>query len=229
MKWAGETQILALSGNNILIFISLCQHIWDTFIRTQETKPDKEKVNPISHGIREDAQAIGILSASIHWYNKITELPGGHERKRFVDILGKLLRRSLLDDQAMSYPGHNGFSLIKDDWMSNSEIKDFLQHAVDYGVLIAVPHTTKESNRKPRTKWYLNPIYSPYFNIPENHVKEPLYVSVATILNWLKMADQDAMSLFNGKDIKISDAVATEKSRDSESQLDFFERFEKKD
>jgi len=199
MTWGGETQILALSGNNILIFVSLCQHIWDSFLRAQKTKQQNEKINPISDGIPEEAQSIGILSASTHWHDKITETPGGHERKRFVDVLGKEFRRSLLEDQHMSYPGANGFSITNEelDLPSSERVRVLLQQAVDYGVLIEVPHTTKMNDRKPRTKWYLNPIYSPYFNIPETHVKEPQYVRVTDVLTWIGKSENQAMSILN--------------------------------
>jgi len=229
MSWAGDTQILALSGNNILIFISLCQYIWDTFLRAEKTLPDNEKTNPVFDRIPEDAQSIGILTASKHWYNKITELPGGHERKRFVDVLGTSFRRSLLDDQAMSYPGHNGFSSANDEWLAVTRVREFLKQAVNYGVLIEAVHTTKTSDRKPRTKWYLNPIYSPYFSIPETHVKEPLYVRVDKVLEWLNLSDQQAKAIFIGeKKTENPKTTIRENSRNSVSQLDFLANFDKR-
>jgi len=226
MIWAGDSQILALSGNNILTFISICQNIWDTYIRTQKTKLDDDKANPLLQEIPEDVQTLGILSASTHWYNKIIELPGGHQRRRFIDVLGKKFKTSLLNDQRMSYPGHNGFSLSKTELESEPKVDEFLNRAVDYGVLIAVPHTTKSSDRKLRTKWYMNPIYSPYFSIPETHVKEPMYINIKEFLNWLKEADQEAISSLGIRDIKKDANSSQQKPFDSTSQLDFFEKFD---
>lgn len=226
MNWAGDSQILALSGNNILIFISMCQHIWDTFIRTQNTKLDKDEANPVLQGIPEDVQTLGILSASTHWYNKIIELPGGHQRKRFIDVLGKLFRSRLLNDSRMSYPGHNGFSLTNIDLQSDPSVENFLRRAVDYGVLVAVPHTTKSPDRKPRTKWYMNPIYSPHFSIPETHVKEPMYVKLADIIKWIEAADQAATSSLGARDIEKDARSSRQKPVDSTSQLNFFEKFD---
>ncbi len=226
MNWGGDSQILALSGNNILIFISMCQHIWDTYIRTQKTKLDNDKANPLLQGMPEDVQTLGILSASTHWYNKIIELPGGHQRKRLIDILGKLFRSSLLNDSKMSYPGHNGFSLTNIDWQSVPSVENFLKRAVDYGVLVAVPHTTKSPDRKPRTKWYMNPIYSPYFSIPETHVKEPKYIKIADIINWMKAADQEAISLLGIRDIEKDANSSHQEPIDSTPQLNFFEKFD---
>ena len=38
-------------------------------------------------------------------------------------------------------------------------------------------------------KWYLNPILSPYFQIPESHVKEPCYLEDMTLIEeWLHTA-----------------------------------------
>jgi len=89
----------------------------------------------------------------------------------------------------MSYPGHNGFSLSNEELRNHPGLMRFLQDAADYGDLYCAEHTTKRRDRKQRTKWYLNPILSPQFQIPESHVKEPYYATVANVAWWLREAD----------------------------------------
>ena len=188
VEWAGEDHVRALCGGHILIFVSVCQHIWDSFLRAEKGKSPDDRIDVLKDGIPPSAQSMGIQSASNYWYNKITERPGGHFRKRFVDILGRNFQDRLLDDIAMSYPGHNGFSLENDEIERNPDIANFLQMAENYGVLISSSHTTKLKNRKQRTKWYLNPIYSPHFRIHAAHVKEPLYVTADEVNRWMQEA-----------------------------------------
>jgi hypothetical protein len=113
------------------------------------------------------------------------EQPGGSERRRFIDFLGRHFYNMLIEDKAMSYPGHNGFSIPNDELETDPEISRFLGDAVDYGDLQDAPHTTKHRDGRQRTKWYLNPILSPYFRLPESHVKEPLYTDIQTVRGWL--------------------------------------------
>jgi hypothetical protein len=191
MIWAGKDEVIALSGGNVLVFVSLCQHIWSAWSRSiRGLEQDNERTT--LPRIDVNVQAVGIQSASTHWYNKITEQLGkSHERQRFVNRLGRLFREEMLNDRAMSYPGHNGFSLREEDLESDPWLSRFLNEAVDYGDLFDAPHTTKSKDRKPRKKWYLNPILSPHFQIPETHVKEPMYVSPADVRQWLLQAGVD--------------------------------------
>ena len=131
------------------------------------------------------AQALGIYTASAYWHQKISEQPGGGDRRRFIDYLGRLFYSTLTDDRAMSYPGHNGFSVPNDELFPANDVAQFLRDAVDYGDLLETPHTTKHKDARQRTKWYLNPILSPHFRLPESHVKEPMYVDVETVRQWL--------------------------------------------
>lgn len=85
----------------------------------------------------------------------------------------------------MSYPGQNGFSIRIDELQSSMKISRFLSEAVDCGDLVSVSHTTKSKDRKPRIKWYIKPILSPYFKIPEQHTKEPKYISLKELIHWL--------------------------------------------
>lgn len=194
LKWCGHKDILALSGGNILVFVSLCQHIWESFLQSERGKPEQEQTDLQSGKIDESVQAAGIQAASAYWYAKIPERPKGNDRQRFIDILGKLFQKRLYGDKAMSYPGHNGFSLPKEELEertpgpSTSAIR-FLNEAVLHSDLYEIPHTTKEKGREQRTKYYLHPIFSPYFKIPESHVKEPIYIHIRDILNWMREAE----------------------------------------
>lgn len=147
--------------------------------------PEDQLSDPVRDGIPQKVQALGIFTASAYWHQKISEQPGGGERQRFIDYLGRLFYTSLMEDRAMSYPGHNGFSLPNDSQEKDEQVWRFLGDAVDYGDLHDAAHTTKHKDARQRTKWYLNPILSPFFRLPESHVKEPMYVDVATVRSWL--------------------------------------------
>jgi hypothetical protein len=210
MMWAGEADILALSGGNILVFVSLCQHVWDAFLQSERGKIDRDKTDVLRTSIDVAIQAVGIQAASAYWYEKIPEGAGGHDRQRFIDRIAGVLREQMTKDTAMSYPGHNGFSLLKGDLAKNALVRDFLLGAVEYGDLQSIRHTTKSKDRKARVKWYLNPILSPYFRIPESHVKEPIYTTVAQVRQWMRMAEiteagpcSQQMSLFSDGDAEV--------------------------
>lgn len=185
--WWGDKHILALSSGSILVFVSLCQHIWDTFLRFERGKPAGERSHPVKNGIGSDVQAIAIQTASSRWYEKIAnEECMGNDRQRFVENVGRRLQKRLYEDKAMSYPGHNGFSLTLSELRSIGEVRRFLDDAVDFGDLYEAPHTTKSGDRRPRMKWYLHPILSPHFRIHESHTKEPVYVAIQEVMAWMK-------------------------------------------
>jgi hypothetical protein len=213
-KWAGSDMIRALSAPNISVFLSVCHEIWDAFLRSEVRKPQAERIDPVVAGIPSDIQTVGIETASKHWYTKISELPGGHDRLRFVEVLGRHFRTWLLEDTSMTYPGRNGFSLKNEELERFPQLVKFLNDSTDYGDIVAADHTTKLDDRRRRTKWYLNPILSPFFQIPEQHKKEPFYASVSDIAVWLQeaeviLADFDA-------------PVAKRQKRVVEGQLELF-------
>lgn len=185
MVWAGADDIIELSGGNILVFVSICQHIWSAWLRVARTERTSNGKVPT---IEEAVQAVGIQEASSHWFTKVAEESGGTSRQRFISLVGETLERALYNDEALSYPGRNGFSLSLRDLQGDRELEDFLNECVDYGALFDAPHTTKEANRRPRRKWYLNPILSPYFKLPHIHTKEPAYLSGDAVRSWLYTA-----------------------------------------
>ena len=211
MMWAGADDILELSGGNILVFVSLCQHIWSAWLRTVRGA-DVESDNFIPK-LDDTVQAVGIHEASTHWYNKLAEESGGTTRQRFVTLAATDLERKLYNDDALSYPGANGFSLELGGLEAHPNLRTFLNECVDYGALVDAPHTTKETNRRPRRKWYLNPVLSPYFRLPHVRTKEPAYCPVKEVLAWFdssqrrvpqtttesKKIDQQQPTLFQGE------------------------------
>jgi hypothetical protein len=97
---------------------------------------------------------------------------------RFIDEVGSWMRTKLIEDKAMSNPGHNGFSLTRSELESAPDLRALLEEAVGWGDLYEVAHTSKskrETASDPRRKYYLNPILSPYYQLPHSHTKEPIY------------------------------------------------------
>src|SRR5687768_16628317 len=88
----------------------------------------------------------------------------------------------------MSNPGHNGFSVDLTE-LTNSPFSSFLKECSDYGDLYDSPHTSKLKDKKKRWKFYLNPVLSPYFKIPYVHTKEPMYITIEKLAEWLYDAD----------------------------------------
>ncbi|MBG48293.1 MAG: hypothetical protein CML05_08410 [Pseudozobellia sp.] len=181
INWYGKQDILSLSGGNILAFLSISRHIWDVWIRDTKNIRDPKTLSKIDKQI----QSIGIIEASSSWYEDLSSEKGGKERKLFIHFLGSFFYKTLVEDIAMSNPGHNGFSLSIDDFEKNTDIKSFLNDATDYGDLYDAEHTSKLSDKRKRRKWYLNPILSPHFRIPSVHTKEPMYVTCKRVRKWI--------------------------------------------
>lgn len=211
MIWSGKDDIYSLSGSNILVFVSVCQRIW----RAWDQSIGPSEIRGIGE-IAADIQNQGILSASVSWFSKIPEQPYGDSRKRFISTLGTFFRRKLLDDKAMSYPGHNGFSILEDEMLQQNPVTEFLRDAVDYGDLVRVAHTTKEKNRRPRVKFYLNPILSAHFQIPVQHIKEPFYTNIKQVAKWMVEADVSGIDL---KDYQPDEPSAKRTDNSASEQL----------
>lgn len=187
LMWSGEDDILGLCGGHLLIFLFLLQHIWDAWLRDKRGLVDGIFKFPVD----EYVQSQGIMEASIEWRSKQIEGTNALQRKTFVDTLGEHFYKSLIEDKAMSYPGANGISVANADLDSSPEISTFLREAASYGDIFAAPHTSKKKGEK-RTKYYLAPIFSPYFRVPTAHSKEPEYVKLVAVSNWLNGKTVDA-------------------------------------
>lgn len=185
MVWSGDSDILTLSGGNILVFLSICQLIWAEYLRA-EGGGSLADVPEIHSQILQD---LGIQQASEYWYRKLRADPnGGDDRHRFVSVLANDLRNNMRDDKRMSYPGANGFSLSDRSLEEDSAVGIFLDQCTAYGVLTMSRHTPKTASRGESKKWYLFPILSPYFQIPAAHTKEPVYAAVSDVREWLSKA-----------------------------------------
>ena len=185
--WAGYEEILGLTNGSILIFLSVCQFIWDGYYRVGAPSVSSKKELPPTP-IPVPVQTAAIYDASASWLDKVNEWPNGPERRRFLEGLGRLFSSRLTEDIAMSNPGHNGFSVVVDECDADAEVKKFLQDAVEFGSLFEYEHTTKETRKRKRIKFYMNPVFSPYFRIPETHVKEPIYVGIDDVKRWIEKA-----------------------------------------
>lgn len=183
MVFAGEEDILALSGGNILLFLSICQLIWDYASQASEAET-KEPDLPIKW----EVQTVGIFRAGRNWLDRITSEYGRSlSRFRLVQKLGEEFAEALLSDRKISNPGHNGVSLAIDELGSKPEIFDFLIEAVDFGNLVTSEHANR-SDRRRRYKFYLHPLYCPVFRIPYQRIKEPIYLPLDKFEDWLAEA-----------------------------------------
>lgn len=180
--WSGVSEIIELSGGNILTFLSICHFIWET--DNQIGRKDRSPTDLTE--IDMEVQAIGIFKASDYWLKKIRQETGrSGDRFRMAKKMGIVLGRELYADRRMSYPGHNGFSLAEDDLERFPHVKQLLEEMSDYGTVVLGPHTTKEKDRRTRLKVYLNPILCPQFKMPFKRQKEPKYIRPNRVEDWM--------------------------------------------
>lgn len=176
--WGGSKHIVELAGWNILPFMTVCKTVWGAWNRNVESHTLKGSPPP-QIGISE--QTVGILEASKIWFEKLQEGIYGDRRKRLVSNLGAWFSIRLRADKALSYPGSNGFSLLREEMQQDSDIVNLIRECRDQGDLLQSDHTTKLSDSKLRLKWYLNPILAPFFRITQGRTKEPIYTSVSEL------------------------------------------------
>jgi len=201
--WQGKNDLIGLSGGNILIFLFLCQHIWDAWLR--DTRDEDISCHTLPK-INVNAQSMGILNASEEWLKKPVEGKDSKRRLQFINRVGYRYYNILVDDFAMSNPGKNGFSLPLDELeaKANDDVRKFLNLAVDYGDLHESVHTSKTKGEK-RKKYYLAPILCPAFKIPYKHIKEPEYMAVKGIREMIKESTQNKSLSSKKKDIEADD------------------------
>lgn len=185
VRFFGKSDIVALSGENILAFVSICREIWESWGRTQ-AEPGQSTKDESFHPFHERRQEAGIREASAEWHKKIAASPQGNTLQRMLDSIGDRLHRQLIKDRRMSYPGANGLSFAKHDLESDLEVKRLLHDATAEGFLLKREHTPKTLSRGDSVKWYPHPILAPYYELTVPHTKEPLYLSVAKFREWLE-------------------------------------------
>lgn len=182
MIFSGEKDVVSLAGSNVLAFVSLCQSVWDAWLRSRDEVSESRGLPIIPGPYIQDE---GIHQASAYWYRKIRSDRDGDARQRFIDLLGRMFRDWLRSDDTMSNPGHSGFSIEMQDLATDAEVKRLLEEASSFGVLMDRQHTTRNKGGGRRVKWYLSSIYCPYFQLPVAHVKEPRYVTAREVRRWL--------------------------------------------
>lgn len=180
---AGEDDLIALSGGNVLIFLSICQLIWD-FASQASKGGDGDPEIPVAR----EMQTIGAIRAGRAWLDRIpSEYGRSHDRFRLVQKMGEKFADLLLPSRRLGNPGQNGVSLSIDELDAHPAIKTFLLEAADYGNLVMSEHANR-SGRQRRLKFYLNPLYCPIYRIPFQRSKEPLYLTIANFSEWLAEA-----------------------------------------
>ncbi len=185
MLWWGKDKVLSLCGSNILRFITICRVTWDYWQRLTDGTPNRQDAKSI---VPSDIQSRAVFEASRKVHESLVRQPGqpaGDVRGRFLNEIASWLRSRLLEDKAMSNPGHNGFSLRTSDLEEHAELRQLIEEAVGWGDLYEMDHTSKtkaERSSEPRKKYYINPALSPFYELPEAHTKEPVYAKLEDIL-----------------------------------------------
>lgn len=188
LVYFGQSDIVQLSGDNIVAFICICREIWECDARYRVGKIATESGRDFEK-FDEKRQAEGIRDASRIWHDKMKQRANGETIQRLVDELGKRLHKQLIEDRQMSYPGANGISFSKSDLVSDREIERLLTDATAECFLLQRDHTPKNLGRGKSIKWYLHPILAPYYEITVQHTKEPLYLNVKKLRAWLRACE----------------------------------------
>ncbi|MES1933012.1 tetratricopeptide tpr 1 repeat-containing protein [Salinisphaera shabanensis T35B1] len=196
LYWAGRADLLALSGGNILVFLFLCEHVWEAWLRDIRGASLSAALPSIDFEI----QSQGIREASEDWFAKQPEGRNARWRRHFINRLGRHFSSSLISDESMSYPGSNGFSVKTEELEADRQLSGFLRECVSYGDLYEFRHTSKTKGET-RVKYYLAPIFSPRFSIPCRHTKEPEYVPVSELKHWVRADELPRMAISSQKDL----------------------------
>ncbi|MHC4878811.1 MAG: ORC-CDC6 family AAA ATPase [Planctomycetota bacterium] len=188
LLYYGDMDIVHLSGENILVFVSICREIWECDKRFRALDVGSRQSAPKFEQFDHNRQSEGIRDASRSWRDNIRSSPDGDTLQRFLDELGRRLHSKLISDRRMSYPGANGISLARRDYEAseNLDIKRLLDAATAECFLLKRDHTPKNTSRGKSIKWYPHPILAPYYELTVPHTKEPLYVTTDKLRDWLE-------------------------------------------
>ncbi|MBN9690528.1 MAG: hypothetical protein J0M24_09835 [Verrucomicrobia bacterium] len=182
--WWGTEDVLALSSNNITLFLSICRETWELWLRDLRSETSLPGFGEVPLTV----QRVAIENISKRWHQNLSKQPGrpgGDVRIRFLDRVFADLRIRLRNDEAMRYPGANGFSVLLDEVAQFPELKRLLDECVAWGDLECVEHTSKnpaDKIRGRRFKYYANSILVPHYQIYQAHTKEPRYVRPEELL-----------------------------------------------
>jgi hypothetical protein len=196
LYWCGWDHVLNLSGSNVTFLVRLCRAVWDMWRRLHQAKGyDPVEAAKSGCAVPMQTQWLAIHDLS----RRMRELfeaqpgrPGGNVRMRFLDQVAAWLGDKLMSDKALSNPGHNGFTLSRSELEQWPELRALIEEAVGWGDLYEVEHTSKSRKEKaadPRRKFYLHPILSPYYQLPQAHTKEPVYNSARELAAFAETAN----------------------------------------
>jgi len=178
----GWDTVLHLSGSNIGAFLYLAREIWDVAARfTTDMPPGR-----FDYKVQTD----GILNASQKWRvrDRVDVTGGGALRYDVMNRLGPGIHDSLVEDLAISNPGHSGFSLQENDLVDGPQrerLKRFLEEAVNWAYLEERRHTPKSREGRTRLKWFIHGVLAPVYELPIKRVKEPYYARVEEVQAWV--------------------------------------------
>src|SRR6185312_8195555 len=109
----------------------ICGEIWDVATKMDRHPLKNSPLGPVE-------QSEGIYTASEMWRSRDrNEHIGGSQRYDVISRIGAGIHKSIMDDQAISNPGHTGFSLREDQLASHphgAEITEFLHNAVSWAI-----------------------------------------------------------------------------------------------
>jgi len=181
-KYFGWEPTLYLSGGNISALLLLLGEMWDVACRRGEHPVESRPISPL-------VQTSGIAMASEKWFNRDrNENTGGSMRYAFLSRIGPAVCNYLKSDLAISNPGFTGFSLRESDLrVSEKGVRAlrFLEDGVNWAIFEERAHTSKLQESARRRKFFLHPLLCAYFNIPYKRIKEPRYVSVDELHDWI--------------------------------------------
>lgn len=188
----GIDTIIMMSEGILLSFIKICSALFKE-IGTKTTIFERTK----KIDIRWQNRAIRDVSMSTR-YDFSRFLTYGQNIQLFIDELGFVFRAIQLIPTA-PYPTPNGISVDKElgwivekqesDTPEMDQLKMMLKEATDWGYLFEASHRSKSGSLKNRTKYYLNGLLVPYFDLSPKHLKEPIYLPLTT-LSALASTDQ---------------------------------------
>ncbi len=181
LRWLGHRS--RLSGANIAAFLLLTSEVWDMATKFGHAPVGADgKPSVIPRDILSD----GIRVASNKWVQRDRlETTGGSRRYAVLSRLGPAIHDSVVKDEALSNPGHTGFSLREIDIDQDPAVCEFLRNGVSWAILEERSHSSKNAGDTTRRKFYLHPLLSPAFDIPYRRVKEPLYIGLRQAIDWL--------------------------------------------
>lgn len=181
-KYYGWETIKYLSGSDIRAFLRICEEVWE-----MAAKVDPSQLLSRA-AIRRELQTEGIFEASHYWRLRDRGEEAGGRRFAVIGRVGPAIHDALMQDTAISNPGHTGFSVSESDLhrdQNAEKVAAFLGIANNLAMFEERMHTSKERDGTTRSKWFLHPVLSPAFGIPIRRVKEPYYATVERIYEWL--------------------------------------------